>query len=80
MFVNPSPNWKASTIACRETPTMSEKGAMIGMVMAALAVALGMTKLMSAWMPYIAVSDPARPVPSSPSCIECRMLSTTFPS
>ena len=80
MFVNPSPNWKASTIAWRETPTISAKGAMMGMVMAALAVALGIRKLMRAWMPYIADSDATGPVPSSPSCIPWRRLSTTCPS
>ena len=48
MLVKPSPNWKASTIAWRDTPTRSENGAMMGMVMAALAVALGMRKLITA--------------------------------
>ena len=48
MLVKPSPNWKASTMACLETPTMSAKGAMMGMVMAALADALGMRKLITA--------------------------------
>ena len=80
MLVKPSPNWKASTIAWRETPTRSENGAMMGMVMAALAVALGRMKLITAWMAYMAVRDDAFPLPSRPSCIRWRMLSTTCPS
>ena len=48
ILVKPSPNWKASTIAWRETPTISAKGAMMGMVIAALAEAEGMRKLITA--------------------------------
>ena len=48
MFVNPSPNWKARTMACLDTPTISENGAMIGIVMAAFAVALGIMRLIRA--------------------------------
>ena len=47
IFVNPSPNWKAITVACRETPIISENGAMIGMVTAALAEAEGMKRFMN---------------------------------
>ena len=50
------------------------------MVIAALAVAEGMMKLMRAWMPYIADSEATGELPSKPSCIPWRMLSTTLPS
>ena len=45
-----------------------------------MADALGMRKLMTAWMPYMAERDAIGPVPSRPSCMEWRMLSTTLPS
>ena len=47
IFVNPSPNWNARTVACRETPIISENGAMIGIVTAALAEAEGMKRFMN---------------------------------
>ena len=44
IFVKPSPNWKASTVACLDKPIRSENGAMMGIVSAAFAVAEGMDK------------------------------------
>ncbi|MPN34430.1 hypothetical protein SDC9_181923 [bioreactor metagenome] len=45
IFVKPSPNWNAMTVACLESPITSEKGAMIGIVRAALAEPEGMKML-----------------------------------
>ena len=47
IFVKPSPNWKARTVACLDTPIISENGAMIGIVTAAFAEAEGMNTLMN---------------------------------
>ena len=44
IFVKPSPNWKARTVAWRDRPIMSENGAMIGIVTAAFAEADGMKR------------------------------------
>ena len=45
MLVNPSPNWKANTLVCREIPIKSENSAIMGMVSAALAEPDGMMRL-----------------------------------
>ena len=46
-LVKPSPNWKAITVVCLESQISSEKGAMIGMVKAALALPDGINRLIS---------------------------------
>ncbi len=80
MFVNPSPNWKASTVAWRESPIRSEKGAIIGIVMAALAVADGMKRLMNVCIPYIMLNEASGPAPLSEDSIECSMVPIILPS
>ena len=80
ILVNPSPNWNAITVACLLTPIISEKGAMIGIVMAALALADGMTRLMRVCMPYMRPRAPVSPEPSSQPAIECSSVSIIFPS
>ena len=62
MLVKPSPNWKATTVAWREMPIRSLKGAMIGMVMAALAEPLGITILIKVWMPYMISAEAILPM------------------
>ena len=58
---------------------MSAKGAMIGMVTAALADAEGMNRLMNVWMPYIDPRAPTRPEPSRAEAIDESMTSITCP-
>ena len=70
MLVKPSPNWKARTVAWRESPIRSEKGAMMGIVRAALAVAEGMKRLIPVWMPYMAESEPILLPSPRPEAIE----------
>ena len=66
ILVNPSPNWKAITVACFDNPIKSEKGAMIGMVRAALALPEGMIRLISVWITYIMPTVATCPSPSIP--------------
>ena len=61
IFVNPSPNWKAITVACLDNPITSEKGAMMGMVRAALAEPDGMMMLIMVWIKYMIPSESTRP-------------------
>ena len=46
ILVNPSPNWKARTVDWRDTSIISEKGAIIGIVIAAFADAEGIKRFM----------------------------------
>lgn len=63
IFVNPSPNWKASTVACLDSPIRSENGAITGIVIAAFAVAEGMNRFMKVWTPYIRAREAVFPAP-----------------
>jgi hypothetical protein len=63
ILVKPSPNWKARTVACLDTPIRSENGAMIGIVTAALAEADGIKMLMNVWIPYMIPKAPVLPLP-----------------
>ena len=64
IFVNPSPNWNAITVACLDSPITSEKGAIIGIVSAAFAEPEGMNILMQVWIKYIIETVAPLPVPS----------------
>ena len=80
MLVNPSPNWKASTVACREIPIMSENGAMMGIVTAAFAEADGMNRLINVCIPYIVANAPSRPLFSRAFAMDVRRVFITAPS
>ena len=49
MLLKPSPNWNARTAHWRLTPIRSDKGAIMGMVVAACAVPEGTRKLKKNW-------------------------------
>ena len=70
MLVKPSPNWKAITVACRDRPIRSENGAMMGMVMAALAEPEGIRILMIFWITYMMPMEVISPA----SFMPCDML------
>ena len=56
---------------------MSEKGAIIGMVTAALAEAEGMKRFMKVWIPYIEPRAPALPAPSRAEANDASIVSIT---
>ena len=46
----PSPKWKANTAVCRDMPSISAKGTIIGIVVAACPLPEGITKLIKLWI------------------------------
>ena len=62
MLVKPSPNWKASTVVCRERLMRSANCAMMGMVSAALAEPEGMTMFKRVWKTYMTPTEATVPV------------------
>ena len=57
IFVKPSPNWKANTAVCLVTPTISAKGAIIGIVSAAYPDPETTKKLKTDWKIYMNQTD-----------------------
>ena len=62
ILVNPSPNWKASTVVWRDTSIRSATWVIIGIVRAALAEPLGITTLSNVWKRYMAANDSTSPL------------------
>ena len=62
MLVKPSPNWKAKTVVWRETLMRSANYVMMGMVRAAFAEPLGITRLSAVWKRYITPREVISPV------------------
>ena len=80
ILVKPSPNWNAITIAWRDKSIRSENGAMMGIVIAAFAVADGIRKFIIVWIPYISDNEAICPDSPKPDSIEWRIESIIRPS